>query len=301
MVPPWLDTGRDRGIVSTHPPSIVEPGPAPAARPGPERPRAASTRNPTVPAENGRARDEPAIRGTTAPSWRGWPRSARVGNGPVCESVAAEMAAGTGQDTTGLACHVGDWDAVPSFGQVDALVNNAGIDPAPTPVVDVTFIPRRLPSTHSRTTAVVVAYVIVERTLSGVHASPQGVQVSTPGGPGGSGRWWGGSRSRPGTGAGRPGRRGWSVRCRWPLGRSPRGGSRTLPTRRPSPHREGAGHFRSRERRRRADRSAGRAGWRCGGCSWCRWRSGQLGGWRLWLVPLSCSVTLPSLSTRASC
>jgi len=64
----------------------------------------------------------------------------------LCESVAAEIAAATGQDTLGLACHVGDWDAVPSFveavydrfGHVDVLVNNAGINPAPTPVVDVT-------------------------------------------------------------------------------------------------------------------------------------------------------------------
>jgi NAD(P)-dependent dehydrogenase (short-subunit alcohol dehydrogenase family) len=64
----------------------------------------------------------------------------------LCETVASEIAAGTGRDTMGLACHVGDWEALPSFveavyarfGQIDVLVNNAGINPAPTPVVDVT-------------------------------------------------------------------------------------------------------------------------------------------------------------------
>jgi NAD(P)-dependent dehydrogenase (short-subunit alcohol dehydrogenase family) len=65
----------------------------------------------------------------------------------LCDTVAAEIAATTGQDTVGLACHVGDWAAIPSFvdavaerfGRVDVLVNNAGINPAPTPVVDVTL------------------------------------------------------------------------------------------------------------------------------------------------------------------
>lgn len=56
----------------------------------------------------------------------------------LCAEVAAEIAAATGAQTLGLACHVGDWDAVPPFveqvagrfGAVDVLVNNAGINPA---------------------------------------------------------------------------------------------------------------------------------------------------------------------------
>jgi NAD(P)-dependent dehydrogenase (short-subunit alcohol dehydrogenase family) len=56
----------------------------------------------------------------------------------ACDEIAKEIAVETGSDTFGLACHVGDWDAVPSFveevqerfGHIDVLVNNAGINPA---------------------------------------------------------------------------------------------------------------------------------------------------------------------------
>ncbi len=65
----------------------------------------------------------------------------------LCDAVAAEIAETTGRDTMGRACHVGEWDAVPAFveavsdrfGHVDVIVNNAGINPASTPVVDVTL------------------------------------------------------------------------------------------------------------------------------------------------------------------
>jgi NAD(P)-dependent dehydrogenase (short-subunit alcohol dehydrogenase family) len=64
----------------------------------------------------------------------------------LCEQVAAEIADKTGAETLGLACHVGEWDAVPAFvdavydkfGQVDGLINNAGISPAFVDLVDMT-------------------------------------------------------------------------------------------------------------------------------------------------------------------
>ncbi len=57
----------------------------------------------------------------------------------LCDEVAAEIRTESGNEVLGLACHVGDWDAIPAFveqvtahfGRIDCLINNAGINPAP--------------------------------------------------------------------------------------------------------------------------------------------------------------------------
>jgi NAD(P)-dependent dehydrogenase (short-subunit alcohol dehydrogenase family) len=65
----------------------------------------------------------------------------------LCTSVAEEIEQATGAAVLGLACHVGDWDAIPGFidavhqrfGRIDALVNNAGINPARIGPADMTL------------------------------------------------------------------------------------------------------------------------------------------------------------------
>jgi NAD(P)-dependent dehydrogenase (short-subunit alcohol dehydrogenase family) len=60
----------------------------------------------------------------------------------LCTEVAEQIGVTTGSKTVGIACHVGDWEKIPSFveavmkqlGRIDILVNNAGINPARTTI-----------------------------------------------------------------------------------------------------------------------------------------------------------------------
>jgi NAD(P)-dependent dehydrogenase (short-subunit alcohol dehydrogenase family) len=63
----------------------------------------------------------------------------------ACEALAVEVEKETGQKALAVGCHVGNWDecdslaasALDHFGKVDVLVNNAGMSPVYSDILDV--------------------------------------------------------------------------------------------------------------------------------------------------------------------
>src|SRR5947207_3403585 len=64
----------------------------------------------------------------------------------LCDEVARDIAAETSGTVLGLACHVGDWDAIPGFvetvaarlGHIDGLASTAAMTPTPMTTRGVT-------------------------------------------------------------------------------------------------------------------------------------------------------------------
>ncbi len=64
----------------------------------------------------------------------------------ACEQAAQEIARETGAETMAAVGHMGDWEGLEPmldrvlerFGRIDVLVNNAGINPTPMPVAEMT-------------------------------------------------------------------------------------------------------------------------------------------------------------------
>ena len=63
----------------------------------------------------------------------------------ACEAAAKQLRDETGAEILPVACHMGDWEALPdlvetmtaAFGTLDVLINNAGINPATLPITEI--------------------------------------------------------------------------------------------------------------------------------------------------------------------